>query len=229
MLNWSRREFIASGSGAVVGLGLGAAYIAAGRPAKGAPSLRPPGALPEKDFLAACIRCGQCVEACPTDVLSLSDLSDAAGAGTPSFNAAVNPCNLCQGYDSLKCIDACPTAALSPIPLEDIDIGEAHICKGKCLAYNGVTCRTCWHVCPFPDEAIDFDELLRVRVQTDACIGCGLCQHACPTDPKAITITSRETFARRDARRSTAGGGNGGGGNGGGSGGGRGHEGEGQP
>ena len=29
-------------------------------------ALRPPGALPEKDFLAACTRCGQCVQACPT-------------------------------------------------------------------------------------------------------------------------------------------------------------------
>ena len=26
-------------------------------------ALRPPGALPEKDFLAACTRCGQCVQA----------------------------------------------------------------------------------------------------------------------------------------------------------------------
>lgn len=27
-------------------------------------AFRPPGALPEKDFLAACLRCGQCVRAC---------------------------------------------------------------------------------------------------------------------------------------------------------------------
>lgn len=29
-------------------------------------ALRPPGALPEEDFLAACLRCGQCVRACAT-------------------------------------------------------------------------------------------------------------------------------------------------------------------
>lgn len=27
--------------------------------------LRPPGALDEKDFLASCIKCGQCVQVCP--------------------------------------------------------------------------------------------------------------------------------------------------------------------
>ncbi|MBT3317392.1 4Fe-4S binding protein, partial [bacterium] len=27
--------------------------------------LRPPGALLEKDFLASCIKCGQCVQVCP--------------------------------------------------------------------------------------------------------------------------------------------------------------------
>ena len=34
--------------------------------------LRPPGAREEADFLAACIKCGQCVEACPFDTLSLA-------------------------------------------------------------------------------------------------------------------------------------------------------------
>ena len=34
--------------------------------------LRPPGALSEKDFLATCIKCGMCVEACPFDTLKLA-------------------------------------------------------------------------------------------------------------------------------------------------------------
>ncbi len=29
--------------------------------------LRPPGAIPEDDFLAACIKCGQCVQVCPVE------------------------------------------------------------------------------------------------------------------------------------------------------------------
>ena len=38
--------------------------------------LRPPGALKEKDFLKACIKCGQCVEACPYDTLKLAQRGD---------------------------------------------------------------------------------------------------------------------------------------------------------
>ena len=39
-----------------------------------AQALRPPGALPEAEFLAACIRCGLCVRDCPYDTLSLATL-----------------------------------------------------------------------------------------------------------------------------------------------------------
>ena len=34
--------------------------------------LRPPGGLPEKEFLASCLKCGICVEACPYDALILA-------------------------------------------------------------------------------------------------------------------------------------------------------------
>ena len=37
-------------------------------------ALRPPGALPDGRFEAACIRCGQCVQACPYDTLQLATL-----------------------------------------------------------------------------------------------------------------------------------------------------------
>lgn len=200
----SRRQFISVGGGAVIGAGLGAGYVALGRPAQAAPMLRPPGALAEQDFLAACIRCGQCVEACPIDVLHLTDLSTGTAAATPYFVAVEKPCNLCQGFEKPRCIEACPTAALSPIALDQIDIGKARLHKGRCLAYNGTVCRTCWHVCPFPDQAITFDELLRPVVKADHCIGCGLCEHACPTDRKSITVTPRETLARSAAARGEA-------------------------
>ena len=32
-------------------------------------TLRPPGALDERDFLARCIKCGRCIEACPYKAL----------------------------------------------------------------------------------------------------------------------------------------------------------------
>ena len=63
-----RRKFLArlvTGASAVVGT------LAAGRFMGGAIAdetvacIRPPGALDEKEFLAACIRCGRCADACP--------------------------------------------------------------------------------------------------------------------------------------------------------------------
>ena len=60
--------------------------------AKEGVALRPPGALPEKDFLAACTRCGQCVQACPYDMLYLASLISPMEAGTPYFIARDKPC-----------------------------------------------------------------------------------------------------------------------------------------
>ena len=38
--------------------------------------LRPPGALPEAEFLGACLRCGLCVRDCPYDTLKLAQITD---------------------------------------------------------------------------------------------------------------------------------------------------------
>lgn len=151
--------------------------------------LRPPGALREKEFLAACIRCGQCVKACPNHTLLLAGSTSGWGFGAPYFVPEEVPCNLCQGHDGLKCIEACPSQALQPVKdHKEIRIGLAKIDKSLCLAFNRVVCRSCWHACPFPNEAIKFDEMLRPVVNEEVCIGCGLCTHACPTEPRAIPI-----------------------------------------
>lgn len=153
--------------------------------------LRPPGALDEPEFLASCIRCGQCVEACPPEYHTLQLVSDQPGVsfGSPFVNPRETPCHLCANYDDLRCIQACPTAALSPVAdRASIRMGTAVIDHERCLAYNGVICRACWHACPFPDDAIEFDSMLRPVVVEEACVGCGLCDHACPTEVTSIPI-----------------------------------------
>lgn len=75
------------------------------------PRLRPPGALDEKDFLASCIKCGQCVQVCPVQAIRLADLIDGFGVGTPFINARDQACDF--SCDAVQCVLACPTGSLT--------------------------------------------------------------------------------------------------------------------
>ena len=72
--------------------------------------LRPPGALDEHDFLASCIKCGQCVQVCPVQAIKLADLVDGFGVGVPYIDAREQACDF--SCDAAQCILACPTGAL---------------------------------------------------------------------------------------------------------------------
>jgi len=183
-----RREFIKAAGVTLVG---GAAGWGGLSGLKGVSPilLRPPGAQPEEDFLAACIRCGQCVEACPYNTLKLAELAQGAALGTPYLVPRQIPCYLCQKYGEMRCIPACPTGALRPVAEKSqVRMGMAVINRDLCLAWNNVICRACWHACPFPDAAIELDLRGRPVVHPGACVGCGLCDYACLTEPSSITI-----------------------------------------
>ncbi len=171
-----------------LGIGAGLALVVSTGAEKTSAHLRPPGAGTEAEFLAACIRCSLCVTACTYDTLHLVDLSAGLAAGTPAFDARANPCRLCSDHRTLLCIEACPTGALRDVEIEDIRIGVARIDRETCLAHQGITCRVCWHACPFPDAALRYDKRLRPEIDADRCIGCGLCEHTCLVEPSAIVI-----------------------------------------
>ena len=72
-----RRRFLTDVARAAAGCAVAGSLLGLyAREARALPAeaLRPPGALPETEFLAACIRCGLCVRDCPYDTLSLADL-----------------------------------------------------------------------------------------------------------------------------------------------------------
>lgn len=159
---------------------------------------RPPGALSEEDFLAACIRCGKCIQDCPYDTLILGSAKDGKSAGTPYINFRETPCYLCE---DIPCIKACPTDALDH-NLTDIskaDLGTAVITdREACLSLNGIRCEICYRVCPLIDNAITLNRvenkatgkhtIFEPVVHKDACTGCGICENACPLDNTAITV-----------------------------------------
>ena len=171
-------------------------------------ALRPPGALEEDKFVSACIKCGQCAEACPYDTLTLADAADGMAPGTPQFKPRDIPCYMCT---NIPCTKACPSGALSMDTLldksgnDDINkskMGLAVIHRESCIAYEGIQCDACYRACPLMGEAITLEmetntytnrhaNLLPV-VHSDVCTGCGVCEHACVVEKASIFILPRE-------------------------------------
>ena len=100
--------------------------------------LRPPGALQERQFLAACIKCGQCVQVCPVEAIKLADLDEGFGVGVPYINARAQACDF--SCDGLQCVLACPTGALTHELnySHETDMGIAKVVSpAACLAAQG--------------------------------------------------------------------------------------------
>ena len=71
--------------------------------------IRPPGALPEPEFLSVCIRCDRCRQECPYAYISPVALTESlVGFGTPKLQGAE------QGFCArcFRCVYVCPTGAL---------------------------------------------------------------------------------------------------------------------
>jgi NAD-dependent dihydropyrimidine dehydrogenase PreA subunit len=199
-----RRGFLSTGVGIAAGV-LGGVGLAGAATASGAnlsdPNswrpVRPPGSLPEQQFLQACIRCGECFKACPNDVLHAMGFQQGfEGLWTPHVVAdwagCESSCNACG--------QVCPTGAIRALPLEEkkvCHIGLAEVNLQTCLPYAGrEACQLCVDECIHAGyHAIEFT---RVRTEVDAagnpvegsgfvapvvlaekCVGCGLCQTRC--------------------------------------------------
>ncbi|MCK4872566.1 MAG: 4Fe-4S binding protein [Phycisphaerales bacterium] len=190
MAGYSRRQVCSMLGGLALGGVLGGVCRITGAGVGLADAILPPGAGSEADFLAACIRCGQCVQACPYDTLTLAGLLDGASSGAPyADDLRHRPCRLCRNDDEPLCIAACPTNSLMPVAgWKDIRMGVAVIDTQTCLPYLGRRCHTCWQACPVRDEAIHHDEWGRPFVNEAGCLGCGICEAVCPTRESSIVV-----------------------------------------
>ena len=197
----NRRQFMgdmlktACGVG-LMGMGLG--FYANKADALPAMAIRPPGALPEDEFLGACIRCGLCVRDCPYDILKLGQLGDDVPTGTPYFTARTGPCEMCE---DIPCIPVCPTNALDHnlTDIRESRMGLAVLVDQEtCIAFLGLRCEVCFNICPVRGDAITLEYQHNDRsgkhalfipvVHSDACTGCGLCEKACILEEAAIKI-----------------------------------------
>ena len=140
---------------------------------------RPPGALPEPEFLAGCTRKNDCAEACP--VQAIAQVVDGPGAGTPEIHASREACISCE---DTPCISACGPGVLTLA--RGVKMGIAKIAPSACIAYRGVLCTTCVDRCPVPGAL----ELLhgRPRINGAACTGCGVCHQVCPAPRNAVLL-----------------------------------------
>ncbi len=212
LLSPGRRRFLGDAARAAAGCAVGGLLLALyGQQARALPAeaLRPPGALPETEFLGACLRCGLCVRACPYDTLRLAELGESGPAtGTPYFLARQVPCEMC---DDIPCVVACPSGALDPT-LEIIDEAEMGVAvlvdEEHCLNALGLRCDVCYRVCPVIDQAITLEVSHNARsrhhaifmptVPAEACTGCGKCEKSCVLPQAAIKVLPQR-LARAEA------------------------------
>jgi polyferredoxin len=128
--------------------------------------IRPPGALPEAEFLKRCIKCGQCMRACPTNVIQPGGIEGGLeNLWTPILNNRIGSSG-CQ-LNCVACGQMCPTSAIRPITLAEkhgtgdfaergpIKIGTAFFDRNRCLPWAmDKPCIVCEENCPVSPKAI---------------------------------------------------------------------------
>ena len=182
--------------------------------------IRPPGSVPEKEFLERCIRCAECMKVCPNNALHPAFFeAGVEGIWTPILIPRIGYCE----HSCVLCGQVCPTGAIQKITEEQklgvgqkaISIGTAFYDLGRCLPWSMATpCIVCEEFCPTSPKAIWVEEadvprrlpiasanggdpkmetvhVQRPHVDPSLCIGCGACEKVCPVQDKpAVYVTS---------------------------------------
>ncbi len=169
--------------------------------------IRPPGALEHDDrFLASCIRCYRCQDACEPGAIQFFGERTDGQYHSPYVDPSVKGCTLC-----MLCTQACPTDALTPMEVEEkreVAMGGVELREDMCLSYKAQRirdeqammmelgesptestqmverrgpCGECYMFCPLRERAITLEPggFLAPIVHKEHCVGCGMCEEIC--------------------------------------------------
>lgn len=138
----------------------------------------PPGASVREVFNRTCVACGLCIANCPEKCLKPS--TKLSTFGQPEMDFRYGHCRV----GCTKCGEVCPTIAIHRLTKEEkrnTHMGHAIWKKVLCIrTTDKVECTACVKKCPV--KAIHLVEGFPFIDKT-ACIGCGACEHVCPSRP----------------------------------------------
>jgi MauM/NapG family ferredoxin protein len=148
---------------------------------------RPPGAAPEVAFLAACTRCGDCIDVCPVHAILKMPANGGGGlaTGTPYIDPTSRTCIVCE---DMPCAAACETGALVPTPWASVHMGVLELDPQRCITFQGAECGVCARACPVGERALALDDRGHPVLKPEGCVGCGVCVTACVTLPSSLKL-----------------------------------------
>lgn len=155
----------------------------------------PPWASPA--FTDDCTRCAKCIEVCPADVIRKGNWNE---GGFPVMDFQNDGCDFCG-----HCVSVCDASALT-FPESFYEGREARhqawsavaAINSRCMTLQQVICRSCADFCD--EQAIVFSTagVPQPSIDTDACVGCGMCIAGCPS--QAIEIVQQGVQQRLQQR-----------------------------
>ncbi|MFT6985943.1 MAG: ferredoxin-type protein NapF [Psychromonas sp.] len=126
-----------------------------------------------QNFLNNCSQCGDCISACPEQIVIKGD------GGYPNINFDLGECTFCG-----KCATSCKEKIF--VETSESPWDKKAFINNQCLAFANVYCRSCAESCD--SEALTFQLGLSAipQINTDLCSGCGACVAPCPQQAIAI-------------------------------------------
>lgn len=167
--------------------------------------ITPPGSLSARNLQTHCTACQLCINTCPNNVLRPGTSLDRFLQPEVSYERGYcrPECN--------QCSQVCPTGAIHPITIEErtaVQVGHAVWIQENCIpAKEGKPCGNCARHCPTgaiqmvpfgnkyhqgehgrwfdaDNKPVDGRMVPMIPVvNEEKCIGCGACEHLCPSRP----------------------------------------------